>query len=307
MNSDPSLLFSLQHLFIPGFSAEYEVEETNKEALAIAQQRWARIFKYNCPVAGRAHDPPDRKMLWGKLEDMSKHPDGEEDIQLWDVPRLTAMVTHVKAKLEAILGKTLHVMTQGYIESITHLRQLPHRDFPTASLPVDGIALSVCWALSMDVPDDDVCAQFVAMSNRGTPRPWIIHCMPMKRGSLWVMCHSGLVRSKRGRDCVGGGIRHSVCRQTAKPNNTAGPRFRSQWQAASFTHHRRVVQSSDAAGSQQVRIVLGVQSKSFAGIIRGLSVARASLKRQQKKHPIQGVPRLVIRVVSPPFSTWLPV
>ena len=53
------------------------------------------------------------------------------------------MVTRVKAKLEAILGKTLHVMTQGYIESITHVRQLPHRDFPAASLPVDGIALSV--------------------------------------------------------------------------------------------------------------------------------------------------------------------
>ena len=74
------------------------------------------------------------------------------------------MVTPVKAKLEAILGKMLHVMTQGYIESITHVRQLPHRDFPAASLPVDGIALSVFWALSMDIPDDEVCAQFGAMS-----------------------------------------------------------------------------------------------------------------------------------------------
>ena len=55
------------------------------------------------------------------------------------------MVTRVKAKLEASLGKTLHVMTQGYIESITHVRQLPHRDFHAASLPVDGIALSVFW------------------------------------------------------------------------------------------------------------------------------------------------------------------
>ena len=71
-------------------------------------------------------------MVWGKPEDMSKHPEGEEHIQPW-----------VKAKLEAILGKSLHVMTQGYIESITHVRQLPHRDFSAASQPVDGIALSV--------------------------------------------------------------------------------------------------------------------------------------------------------------------
>ena len=69
---------------------------------------------------------------------------------------MTAMVTRVKAKLEAILGKTLHVRTQGYIESITHVRQLPHRDLPAASLPVDGVALSVFWALLMDIPDDDV-------------------------------------------------------------------------------------------------------------------------------------------------------
>ena len=51
-------------------------------------------------------------MVWGKPEDMPKHPDGEEHIQLWDLPRLTAMVTRVKAKLEAILGKRLQVMTQ---------------------------------------------------------------------------------------------------------------------------------------------------------------------------------------------------
>ena len=43
-------------------------------------------------------------MVWGKPEDMSKHPDGEEHIHLWDLPRLTAMVTRVKAKLEAILA-----------------------------------------------------------------------------------------------------------------------------------------------------------------------------------------------------------
>ena len=113
---------------------------------------------------------------------------GEEHIQLWDLPRLTAIVTRVKAKLEAILGKTLHVMTQGYIDSISHVRQLPHRDFLAASLPLAGIALSVFWAPSMYIPYEDVCAQFVAMSARAFPRPWIIHRMPMRRGSLWVIC-----------------------------------------------------------------------------------------------------------------------
>ena len=119
------------------------MEEAHKEAPAIAEERWARIFNHNRPVADGAHDPPDRKMVWGKPENMAKHPDGEEHICLWDLPRLSAMVTPVKAKLEAILGKALHVMTQGYIKSISHVCQLPHRDFPAASLPVDGIALSV--------------------------------------------------------------------------------------------------------------------------------------------------------------------
>ena len=126
VNNDPSQLASLQHLFVRGFFAEYEVEEAHKEAWAIAEERWASIFNRNRPLAGRAQDYPDRKMVWGKPEDMSKHPDWEGHIQLWDLPRLTAMVTRVKAKLEAILGKTLHVITQGYIESITHVRQLPH-------------------------------------------------------------------------------------------------------------------------------------------------------------------------------------
>ena len=188
MNSDPGYLASLQHLFIRGFSAEYEVEKAHKEALVIAEERQARIFNHNCPVAGRAQDPPDRKMVWGKPEDMSKHPDGDEHIQLWDPPRLTPMVTRLKAKLEEILGKTLHVMTQGYSESITHVRQLPHRDLPTVSLLVDGIPLSVFSALWKDNPDDDVCAQFVAMSARAFPSPWSIHRMPMKRCSLWVIC-----------------------------------------------------------------------------------------------------------------------
>ena len=142
---------------------------------------------------------------------MSKHPDEEEHIQLWDLPGLTAMVMRVKAKLEATLGKTLHVMTQGYIESITHVRQLPHQDFPAPSLPVDGIAFSVCWALSMDIPDDDVYARFVAISARAFPLPWIMHRMPMKRGSLWLICstvvHEGggppLAAEPRSRRIIG--------------------------------------------------------------------------------------------------------
>ena len=187
VNSDPSQLAGLQHLFIWSFFPEYEVGEAHKEALPIAKERGARIFNHNRPVARRAHDPPDRKMVWGKPEDMAMHPDGEEHIHLWDLPRLSAMVTRVKAKLEAILGKTLHVMTQGYIESITHVRELPHQDFPAASLPVDGIALSVFWAVSMDIPDDEVCAQIIAMSARAFPRPWIIHGIPMRMSSLWVI------------------------------------------------------------------------------------------------------------------------
>ena len=181
VNSDPSQLASLHHLFIRGFFAEFEVEEAHKEALAIAEERWARIFNHNRPVAGRAHDPPDRKIVWGKPKDMSKHPDAEEHIQLWELPRLTAMVRRVNAKLEEILGKTLHVMTKGYIESIAHVRPLPQRDFPAASLPVDGIALSVFWTLPTDIPDDEVCAQFTAMSARAFPRPRSIHRMPMRR------------------------------------------------------------------------------------------------------------------------------
>ena len=98
VNSNPSQRASLQHLFIRSFFAEYEVQEAHKEALAIAEERWARIFNHNRPVAGRAQDPPDRQMVCGKPEDMSKHPDGEEHIQLWDLPRLSAMVTRVKAK-----------------------------------------------------------------------------------------------------------------------------------------------------------------------------------------------------------------
>ena len=279
VNSDPSQLAGLQHSFIRSFFAEYEVEEAHKETLAIAEERWARIFNHNRPVARRAHDPLDRKMVWGKPEDMAKHPDGEEHICLWDLPRLSAMVTRVKAKLEAILGKTLHVMTQGYIESITHVRQLPHRDFSAASLPVDGIALSVFWAPSMDIPDDEVCAQFVATCARAFPRPWIIHRMPMRRGSLWVICstvvHEGgglPLAAEPGPAVLLGFV---DCRRTPSltpPHTPSPPR-------SGRTRPLSVVESTDAAGSRQVRSALGVESKSFAAITRGWSAASATLKQ----------------------------
>ena len=126
-------------------------------------------------------------MVWGKPEDMSRHLEGEDHIRLWPLPCLTAMVNRVKVTLEEIVGNSLHVMTHVCIETITLVRQLPHRNFPATSLPADPTALSVFWAVSMHIPDDDVCAQFVAMSICAFPRPWVLHCMPRKSGSLWVV------------------------------------------------------------------------------------------------------------------------
>ena len=40
----------------------------------------------------------------------------------------------------------------------------------------------------MDMRDDDVCAQCVAMFALIFPRPGINHRMPMIRGSMWVIC-----------------------------------------------------------------------------------------------------------------------
>ena len=126
-------------------------------------------------------------MVWGKPHDVSRHSEGAGHICLRILPCLTLMVNRVKATLEGIFGKSLCVMTQGYIESISPVRELPHRDFPVASLPADGLALSVFWAVSMDFEDDDTCAQFVAMFACALPRPWVVRCMPMKRGSVWVI------------------------------------------------------------------------------------------------------------------------
>ena len=221
--------------------------------------------------------PWTAKWSGGIGEDTAKHPDGEEHIRLWDLPCLSAIVTPVKAKLEAILGKTLHVMTQGYIESITHVRQLPHQDFPAASLPVDGIALSVFWALSTDIPDDEVCAQFVAMSARAFPRPWIIHRMPMRRGSLWVIwsmvVHEGgslpLNAEPGSRRTFG------FC---GLSTHTTPPRTRSRPRSGR-TRPLSVVESTEAARSRQLRSALGVESNSFAAVTRGWSAASATLKQ----------------------------
>ena len=97
------------------------------------------------------------------------------------------MVHRVNGTLEGIVPKSLYVMTQGYIESITAVRQFPHRDFLRNSLPVDGVAVSIFWAFSMDILDDDECAQWVGMYARVFHHPWVVHHMPMKRGSLWVV------------------------------------------------------------------------------------------------------------------------
>ena len=51
-----------------------------------------------------------------------------------------------------------------------------------------------------------------------------------------------------------------------------------------------------------MRSVLGVESNSFAAITRGSSAASATLKQQQQQHPIRGVSRPLIRVLSLPFG-----
>ena len=64
-NSDPSQLASLQHLFICGFFHGYEVEDALKEALAIAKERWARIFNHNRPAAGEQRIRRTARWCWG--------------------------------------------------------------------------------------------------------------------------------------------------------------------------------------------------------------------------------------------------
>ena len=68
-------------------------------------------------------------MVWGKPKDMSRHPGGEDHIRLWPLPCVSATVSRVKATLQGIVAKSLYVMTQKYMESITPVCQFPHRDF----------------------------------------------------------------------------------------------------------------------------------------------------------------------------------
>ena len=107
-------------------------------------------------------------------------------MRLWTLPCLPLMVSRVKAAGERITGKSLSVMKQESVASITPIRQLPPRDFPTASPPANGVALSIFWGVSMDDQDDDVCARFAAMSARAFLPPWVVHHMPMNRGSSSV-------------------------------------------------------------------------------------------------------------------------
>ena len=56
--------------------------------------------------------------------------EGGDHIRLSTLPCLTLMAIRVKATLEGIIGKSVYVMTQVCIESITLVRQFPHLDFP---------------------------------------------------------------------------------------------------------------------------------------------------------------------------------
>ena len=91
-----------------------------------------------------------------------------------------------------------------------------------------------CFSVALVALDPRVIA---AKDLDSTPKTLLTCGLPV--ASVDSTTHSGLVRLKRGRDGVGGGVGHGVRRQPTKPNNTAGPRFRSQGQAASIMHHRR--------------------------------------------------------------------
>ena len=178
MNMVFTKLSTAPHLLQRPFWTMQEMEDAHKEALGIACDRRAGIFDYNRPVGGRIEDPPDRKILREKPQDI----EWEGHILLWTLLSLTLMVNRVKAAPEGIIGKSLYVMTQGYIESITPVPKLPHREFLVASLRAHGVALSVFCTVSMDIPDVQV-----AKSSRAFPRPLVVHRMPMKRASLWLI------------------------------------------------------------------------------------------------------------------------
>ena len=51
--------------------------------------------------------------MWGKPQDVSRHPEGEYHIWLWTLRSLTLMVNCAKATMERIVGKSMYVITQG--------------------------------------------------------------------------------------------------------------------------------------------------------------------------------------------------
>ena len=100
--------------------------------------------------------------------------------------------------------------------------------------PRIGLCCCHCFSVALAALDPRVIA---ANGLDSTPKALLTCRLPAP--SVDSTTDSSRVRPKRGRDCVCGGVGHGVRRQPTEPNNTAGPRFRSQWQAASFMHHRR--------------------------------------------------------------------
>ena len=100
--------------------------------------------------------------------------------------------------------------------------------------PRIGCCCCYCFSVALAALHPRVIA---AKDLNSTPKALLTCRLPA--ASVDSTTDGGLVRPEWGRDGVGSGVRHGVRRQSTEPNNTAGPRFRSQWQAASFMHHRR--------------------------------------------------------------------
>ena len=100
--------------------------------------------------------------------------------------------------------------------------------------PRIGCCCCYCFSVALAALDARVIA---AKDLDSTPKALLTCRLPA--ASVDSTTHNGLVRPKRGPDGVGGGVGHGVRRQPTQPNNTVGPRFRSQWQAPSFMHNRR--------------------------------------------------------------------
>ena len=73
VNTNSTRLSTMQRMLQRNFWAPHDIEDTHKEALGMANNRWARIFNHNRPSAGQTEDTPNRKIVWGKPEDISRH------------------------------------------------------------------------------------------------------------------------------------------------------------------------------------------------------------------------------------------